>query len=83
MEAIDELKSALQKITGIANKDLSILDKICSVKHYKKKELFLKSGNMPIYSGYVVRGHSGNTIPIMMAGNTTKLFALRATLCRL
>ncbi len=56
MESIDELKNVLQKITGIANKDLSILDKICSVKHYKKKELFLKAGNTPVYSGYVVRG---------------------------
>ncbi|WP_259065716.1 Crp/Fnr family transcriptional regulator [Mucilaginibacter sp. X4EP1] len=56
MEILDELKITLQKITGIADKDLSALDKLCSVKHYKKKSFFLKSGAMALHSGYVIEG---------------------------
>jgi len=56
MEILDELKNNLQQLTGMANKDLSVLNKLCSVKHYKKKELFLRPGNTPIHSAYIVKG---------------------------
>lgn len=56
MDAINELKHTLRKITGVPDKDLSILDQLCAVKQYKKNSLFLKPGSMAIYSGYVVEG---------------------------
>ncbi len=56
MEILDELKSTLQQITGVTNKDLSVLDQLCSVKHYKKKAFFLKSGAVALHSGYVAEG---------------------------
>ncbi|TWJ03349.1 CRP-like cAMP-binding protein [Mucilaginibacter frigoritolerans] len=56
MEILDELKITLQQITGIADKDLSVLDKLCSVKRYPKKAFFLKSGAMALHSGYVMEG---------------------------
>jgi CRP-like cAMP-binding protein len=56
MEILNELKRSLLTITGIASKDLSVLNSLCLVKHYKKKELFLKPGMIPIYSGYIVKG---------------------------
>jgi CRP-like cAMP-binding protein len=56
MEALEEVKSSLREMIGIADKDLSVLDALCTVKHYKKRELFLKPGLIPIYSGYVAEG---------------------------
>jgi CRP-like cAMP-binding protein len=56
MEVLDELKNILRELAGVPDKDLSVLDDLCSIKQYKKKELFLKSGHMPVYSGYVSTG---------------------------
>jgi CRP-like cAMP-binding protein len=56
MEVIDELKNVLRELAGTPDKDLSVLDDLCSIRQYKKKELFLRSGQMPIYSGYVFEG---------------------------
>lgn len=56
MEILDELKNILRKRTGVANKDLSVLDKLCLVKNYKKNEFFLKPGTIPVYSAYVAKG---------------------------
>jgi CRP-like cAMP-binding protein len=56
MEILDELKIALRKIAGIAHQDLSVLDTLCSVKYYKKKSFLLKSGAVPLHSGYVTEG---------------------------
>ena len=56
MEALDELKNILRELAGVPDKNLSVLDDLCTIKQYKKKDLFLKSGHMPIYSGYVSEG---------------------------
>lgn len=56
MEELDEIKNLLRKITGDNDKDLSILDKLCSLKHYSKNELFLKHNAIPVYTGYIVKG---------------------------
>jgi CRP-like cAMP-binding protein len=56
MEALDGLKDKLRQLAGMPDKDLSVLDTLCSVRRYKKKALFLKPGNIPIYSGYVAEG---------------------------
>jgi CRP-like cAMP-binding protein len=56
MEAIDELKKALRDLTGMPKKKLSVLDELCSIKQYKKKELFLRAGNISAYAGYVAEG---------------------------
>ena len=41
---------------GMPDKNLSVLDDLCTIKRYKKKELFLKSGHMPVYSAYISEG---------------------------
>jgi len=56
MEALTELKALLRTLAGMPDKNLSVLDDLCTIKQYKKKELFLQSGHMPIYSGYVFEG---------------------------
>jgi CRP-like cAMP-binding protein len=56
MEVLDELKIILRELAGVTDKNLSVLDDLCTIKQYKKKDLFLKSGHMPIYSGYVCEG---------------------------
>jgi CRP-like cAMP-binding protein len=56
MEVLDELKIILRELAGVTDKNLSVLDDLCTIKQYKKKDLFLKSGHMPIYSGYVSEG---------------------------
>jgi CRP-like cAMP-binding protein len=56
MEVPDELKNTLCALTGMPDKDLSVLDALCSIKQYKKKELLLRSGQIPIYSGYIAEG---------------------------
>ena len=56
IEALDELKNILRELAGIPNKDLSVLDDLCSIKRYKKKELLLRSGHISIYSGYISEG---------------------------
>jgi CRP-like cAMP-binding protein len=56
MEAINELKNILCELAGMPDKDLSVLDDLCSIKRYKKKELFLRSGHISIYSGYIAEG---------------------------
>ncbi len=56
MEALDELKNFLRELAGMPGKDLSVLDDLCSIKRYKKKELFLRSGHISIYSGYIAEG---------------------------
>ena len=56
MEVLDELKNALCALTGRPDKDLSVLDGLCSIKQYKKKALLLRSGQIPIYSGYIAEG---------------------------
>ncbi len=56
MEVLDELKNILRDLAGMPDKNLSVLDNLCSVKRYKKKALFLKPGNIAIYSGYVAEG---------------------------
>lgn len=56
MEALDELKNFLRKITGESNKDLFVLDKLCSVKDYDKGDFFLELNAIPVYSGLVTKG---------------------------
>jgi CRP-like cAMP-binding protein len=56
MEALDELKNTLCELARMPDKDLSVLDDLCSIKLYKKKELLLRSGHIPIYSGYIAEG---------------------------
>jgi CRP-like cAMP-binding protein len=56
MRIPDELKIALQKITGTTGENLSALDKLCSIKYYKKKAFFLKSGDIAHHSGFVMEG---------------------------
>jgi CRP-like cAMP-binding protein len=56
MEVLDELKNTLCALTGMPDKDLSVLDDLCSIKQYKKKALLLMSGQIPIYSGYIAEG---------------------------
>ncbi|SHN10324.1 Crp/Fnr family transcriptional regulator [Mucilaginibacter sp. OK098] len=55
-EELDEIKNVLLKLTGIAGKDLSVLDKLCTLKHYSKNDFFLRSGTTPVYSGFIVKG---------------------------
>lgn len=56
MEILDELKKALRNLGGMPTEPLTVLDDLCLIKTYKKKDLFLDSGKMPIYSGYVAEG---------------------------
>lgn len=56
MDVLDELKNTLRQLTGMPDKELSVLDDLCSVKKYKKKELLLKSGQISVYSGYIAEG---------------------------
>ena len=56
MEALDELKNIVRELAGMPDKDLSVLDDLCSIKRYNKKELFLRSGQISIYSGYIAEG---------------------------
>jgi CRP-like cAMP-binding protein len=56
MEALDELKNILRGLVGMPDKDLSVLDDLCSIKRYKKKDFFLRSGHLPVYSGYIAEG---------------------------
>lgn len=56
MEGLEDLKDMLHKITGSADKDLSMLDKICFLKQYKKNDFFLRSGAIAINSGFIVKG---------------------------
>jgi CRP-like cAMP-binding protein len=56
MDVLDELKHTLCTLTGMPDKDLSVLDGLCSIKQYKKKALLLRSGQIPIYSGYIAEG---------------------------
>jgi CRP-like cAMP-binding protein len=56
MEVLDELKNTLRALTGKPDKDLSVLDGLCSIKQYKKKELLLRSGHVSVYSGYIAEG---------------------------
>jgi CRP-like cAMP-binding protein len=56
MKELDELKNFLRKITGDPDKDLSVLDKLCSVKDYDKGDFFLEHNNLPVYSGLVTKG---------------------------
>jgi CRP-like cAMP-binding protein len=56
MENLEDLKNVLRALTGMPNEQLSVLDDMCLTKQYKKKELLLKWGNIPIYSGYVAEG---------------------------
>lgn len=56
MEALEELKEVLKKLTGSFDQDLSILDKICLLKEYQKNDLFLKPGAIAKYSGYILKG---------------------------
>jgi len=55
-EELDEIKNVLLKLTGIADKDLSVMDKLCTLKHYSKNDFFLRSGTTPVYSGFIVKG---------------------------
>ena len=56
MEALDELKDILRALAAMPGKNLSVLDDLCSVKQYKKKDLLLRSGHIPLYSGYIAQG---------------------------
>jgi CRP-like cAMP-binding protein len=56
MEELDEIKNALRRLAGTADKDLSILDKLCFLKHYKKGDFFLEAGTIAIYSGFIIKG---------------------------
>jgi CRP-like cAMP-binding protein len=56
MEGLDELKHVLRAMTGQADKDLSVLDQLCSLRNYKKGDLFLRPGAVPLYAGYIVKG---------------------------
>jgi CRP-like cAMP-binding protein len=56
MKELDELKNFLRKITGESDKDLSELDKLCSVKSYDKGDFFLELNAIPVYSGLVTKG---------------------------
>lgn len=53
---LDELKNILRELAGIPDKDLSVLDDLCSIKRYKKKELLLRSGHIATYAVYIVEG---------------------------
>jgi len=56
LEELEEIKNILRELTGIADKDLSILDKLCTLKHFRKNDFFLKANTTPIYSGFIVKG---------------------------
>jgi CRP-like cAMP-binding protein len=56
MQVLDELKKTLRVLTGMPEKDLSVLDELCSIKEYKKKELLLRSGHISVCSGYIAEG---------------------------
>ena len=56
MEALDELKDILRALAAMPGKNLSVLDDLCSVKQYKKKDLLLRSGHISLYSGYIAQG---------------------------
>jgi CRP-like cAMP-binding protein len=56
MEVLDELKNTLCELVGMPDKDLSVLDDLCLIKQYKKKEFLLRSGHIPVYSGYIAEG---------------------------
>ena len=56
MEVLDELKNVLCELAGEPDKDLSVLNDLCLIKQYKKKALLLRSGQIPIYSGYIAEG---------------------------
>ena len=56
MEVLDELKNLLRDLTGMPDKDLSVLDDLCLIRQYKKKELFLRSGYISTHSGYIAEG---------------------------
>jgi CRP-like cAMP-binding protein len=56
MEALDELKDILRGLVEMPDKDLKVLDDLCSIKRYKKKDFFLRSGQLPVYSGYIAEG---------------------------
>ncbi len=56
MEILEELKKVLHDLSGTPTESLSILDDLCLIKQYKKRDLFLTSGKTPIYSGFVAEG---------------------------
>lgn len=56
MEVLDELKDILRALAEMPGKNLSVLDDLCSVKQYKKKDLLLRSGHISLYSGYISHG---------------------------
>jgi CRP-like cAMP-binding protein len=56
VKELEELKNALRKLAGVADKDLSVLDKLCILKQYNKNEFFLKAGVVPLYTGFITKG---------------------------
>ncbi|HEY2581900.1 MAG TPA: Crp/Fnr family transcriptional regulator [Mucilaginibacter sp.] len=55
-EELNQIKSVLWKLAGMPDKDLSILDQLCSLKHYDKNDFFLKPNAIPTHSGFIIKG---------------------------
>ena len=56
MNELEDIKSFLRKLTGEPDKDLDVLDKLCSLKKYHKNDFFLEPKTIAVYSGFIVNG---------------------------